>query len=172
MFDCFALGSILLYFALAFRQLLELQCFYCSKQHTNQAHKSSWPRVGRSRSFSSRSRSRRLSRRLSTADRSAGSPLFLVVFTVRHGIALVERTSAFDRNNSPEFGPLRLVRLLHYFGSFGCGETVAFVERFHLASNVLVEFLVRDVLVAIKGLEVEVINPPLGAGVTAIRVSK
>jgi hypothetical protein len=100
---------------------------------------------------------------------TAGRPLFLVVVTgtVRHGVALAERTSALDRNNIAEVVILRLVRLLHDFGSFGRWEAVALVERCHLPCDVLVEFLVREVLVAFKGPMVEVINPPLGAGVTS-----
>jgi hypothetical protein len=135
--------------------------FYCSAQHTNHAHQSSWLRDGRSSRFGSRSRSRRLS----TAGRSYGSPLSLVLFTVRHDIALVERTSALVWNNIADFGLLRLVRLLHDFGSLGRGETVAFAERF--PCYVLLEFLVREVLIAIKGLAVDVINSPLGVGVTS-----
>jgi hypothetical protein len=130
MFDCFALGIRLA----AFRARIQaaFKCgnamIYCSAQHTSQAHQSSC-RVGRSRSGVRR-------RRLSTAGRrrfrrrrrsTAGRPLFLVVVTgtVRHGIALVECTSALDRNSIADVGILRLVRLQHDFGSFGRWEAVA-----------------------------------------------
>jgi hypothetical protein len=177
MFDCVALGIRLAAFRARIQAAFKFGnvMIYCSAQHTNQAHQSS-RRFGHSRSGVRR---RRLStagrRRLRRRSRStAGRPLslFLVVGTVRHGIALVEHTSALDWHNIADVGILRLVRLLHDFGSFGRWEAVALVERCHLPCDVLVEFLVREVLVAFKGPMVEVINPPLGAGVTSNVVSR
>ena len=86
MFDCFALGIRLAAFRARIQAAFKfgIAMFYCSAQHTNQAHQSSCS-DGRSRRLSSSS--------------AAGCLTILVVFTLRLCIVMIDRRSALDSNS-------------------------------------------------------------------------